>query len=181
MRPVHPLVAVLAALAAVTILVPASALAIPIQVTKIAQAGDHRVVVEHTHDVPPPDSDDDGLADRDDDCPSQAGPEENGGCVPAPQASISYAGAGSGADTNSGTDASSACPASMAGESSSPTAVNPSSGAGGCYQFLPSTWASLGYSGLPQDAPMSVQTEAMQKLCATATNPNDQWDAADPC
>lgn len=27
-------------------------------------------------------------------------------------------------------------------------AVNPASGAGGLYQFLPGTWQSLGYSGL---------------------------------
>jgi hypothetical protein len=43
-------------------------------------------------------------------------------------------------------------------------AVNPSSGAGGLYQFLPSTWASLGYSGSPQDAPVSEQNAAFQKL-----------------
>src|SRR5215469_7898999 len=33
-----------------------------------------------------------------------------------------------------------------------PAAVNPSTGAGGLYGFLPSTWAALGYGGLPQDA-----------------------------
>lgn len=44
-----------------------------------------------------------------------------------------------------------------------PTAVNPSSGAGGLYQFLPSTWQANGGSGLPEDAPASVQTaEAMR-------------------
>jgi hypothetical protein len=48
------------------------------------------------------------------------------------------------------------------------TIVNPSSGAGGLYQFLPSTWASLGYSGLPQDAPVSEQTQAFEKLYAEA-------------
>lgn len=37
------------------------------------------------------------------------------------------------------------------------SAVNPSSGAGGAYQFLPSTWWSLGGSGLPEDAPPAVQ------------------------
>lgn len=45
-----------------------------------------------------------------------------------------------------------------------PHAVNSSSGAGGLYQFLPSTWASLGYSGSPQDAPVSEQNAAFQKL-----------------
>ena len=34
-----------------------------------------------------------------------------------------------------------------------PHAVNASSGAGGLFQFLPSTWASLGYSGLPAERP----------------------------
>jgi hypothetical protein len=32
----------------------------------------------------------------------------------------------------------------MAGEASSPDAVNPSSGAAGCYQVLPSTQAAMG-------------------------------------
>lgn len=44
-----------------------------------------------------------------------------------------------------------------------PSAVNPSSGAGGLYQFLPSTWAGLGYSGLPQNAPVWEQNQAFQK------------------
>jgi hypothetical protein len=37
------------------------------------------------------------------------------------------------------------------------SAVNSSSGAGGAYQFMPSTWRGLGGSGLPQDAPPAVQ------------------------
>lgn len=45
-----------------------------------------------------------------------------------------------------------------------PHAVNSSSGAGGLYQFLPSTWSSLGYSGSPQNAPVSEQNAAFQKL-----------------
>lgn len=45
-----------------------------------------------------------------------------------------------------------------------PHAVNSSSGAGGLYQFLPSTWQSLGYSGSPQNAPVSQQNAAFQKL-----------------
>ena len=47
-----------------------------------------------------------------------------------------------------------------------PTAVNPSSGAGGLFQFLPSTWANLGEPGLPEDAPVSVQIAAAEKLLA---------------
>ena len=37
------------------------------------------------------------------------------------------------------------------------SAVNPSSGAGGAYQILPSTWQAYGGQGLPQDAPKSEQ------------------------
>lgn len=47
-------------------------------------------------------------------------------------------------------------------------AVNPSSGAGGLYGFLPSTWASLGYSGLPEDAPAAEQQQAFATLYAQA-------------
>lgn len=60
-----------------------------------------------------------------------------------------------------------------------PHAVNSSSGAGGLFQFLPSTWSSLGYSGRPQDAPVSVQRQAFQKLYAQAgTSP---WSPSDGC
>lgn len=44
------------------------------------------------------------------------------------------------------------------------SAVNPSSGAGGAYQFLPSTWSSLGMSGSPQDASPAQQDQAFQEL-----------------
>ena len=47
-----------------------------------------------------------------------------------------------------------------------PSAVNPSSGAGGLYQFMPQTWASLGYSGSPQSASVATQNAAFQKLYA---------------
>ncbi len=36
-------------------------------------------------------------------------------------------------------------------------AVNPSSGAGGAYQILPSTWALYGGQGLPQNASPAEQ------------------------
>ena len=36
-------------------------------------------------------------------------------------------------------------------------AVNPSSGAGGAYQILPSTWELYGGQGEPQDAPKAEQ------------------------
>ncbi len=58
-------------------------------------------------------------------------------------------------------------------------AVNPASGAGGLYQFLPSTWQRLGYSGLPQDAPVSVQNAAFQQAYAqSGTSP---WAPSDGC
>lgn len=45
-------------------------------------------------------------------------------------------------------------------------AVNPESGAGGLFQFLPQTWEGLGYSGLPEDAPVSEQEQAFNTLYA---------------
>jgi hypothetical protein len=45
-----------------------------------------------------------------------------------------------------------------------PSAVNPSSGAGGYYQIMPSTWAAYGGTGAPQNAPMSEQTAIAQKI-----------------
>jgi resuscitation-promoting factor RpfC len=38
-----------------------------------------------------------------------------------------------------------------------PRAVNPVSGAGGLYQFLPSTWRTLGFGGLPEYAAVATQ------------------------
>jgi Transglycosylase-like domain len=38
----------------------------------------------------------------------------------------------------------------------------------GAYQFDPRTWRSLGYTGLPSDAPPEVQDEAARKLLAKA-------------
>jgi hypothetical protein len=64
-----------------------------------------------------------------------------------------------------------------------PRAVNPYSGAGGLFQFLPSTWAGLGYAsaypGGAQTAPVSVQEAAFAKLYAEAgTSP---WAPYDGC
>ena len=59
------------------------------------------------------------------------------------------------------------------------TAVNSKSGAGGLYGFLPSTWQSLGYSGLPENAPVSVQNQAFQREYSLAgTSP---WGPYDGC
>jgi len=58
-------------------------------------------------------------------------------------------------------------------------AVNASSGAGGLYQFLPSTWHALGFSGLPEDAPVATQNAAFAKAYAeSGTSP---WSAYDGC
>ncbi len=46
------------------------------------------------------------------------------------------------------------------------TEVNPSSGAGGAYQFLPSTWRSNGGQGLPQNASPAEQDRIAQKVYA---------------
>jgi hypothetical protein len=47
-------------------------------------------------------------------------------------------------------------------------AVNGSSGAGGAYQFMPGTWAAMGGTGLPQNAPPAVQDAMAAKLYAQA-------------
>jgi peptidoglycan hydrolase-like protein with peptidoglycan-binding domain len=46
-------------------------------------------------------------------------------------------------------------------------AVNPSSGAGGAYQILPSTWAAYGGTGLPQDASPAEQNAIAAKIYAS--------------
>src|SRR5215211_2317540 len=45
-------------------------------------------------------------------------------------------------------------------------AVNPSSGAGGAYQILPSTWELYGGSGAPQDASPSEQSQIASQIWA---------------
>ncbi len=47
-------------------------------------------------------------------------------------------------------------------------AVNPSSGAGGAYQILPSTWRLYGGRGAPQDAPKSEQDAIAAKIWAAS-------------
>jgi hypothetical protein len=47
------------------------------------------------------------------------------------------------------------------------SAVNPSSGAGGRYQIMPSTWAAYGGTGAPQDASPAEQTAIAQKIMAS--------------
>lgn len=70
------------------------------------------------------------------------------------------------------------CPSYMAGEASSPGAVNPSSGAAGCFQVIPSTAAAHGCA--PQaGASMSAQYECAARICATQGD--SAWVAANPC
>lgn len=58
-------------------------------------------------------------------------------------------------------------------------AVNPVSGAGGLYGFLPSTWQALGFSGLPENAPVSVQNAAFAKEYAQSGT--SAWAPYDGC
>jgi resuscitation-promoting factor RpfC len=59
------------------------------------------------------------------------------------------------------------------------SAVNASSGAGGLYQFLPSTWHALGHSGLPQDASVAEQNQAFAQEYAQSGG--SAWSAYDGC
>jgi resuscitation-promoting factor RpfC len=60
-----------------------------------------------------------------------------------------------------------------------PRAVNPSSGAGGLYQFLPSTWRTLGFGGLPEYASIATQDAAFVKAYELwGTSP---WSPYDHC
>ncbi len=47
-------------------------------------------------------------------------------------------------------------------------AVNPSSGAGGAYQIMPSTWQAYGGSGLPQNASPAEQSAIAAKIWASS-------------
>ncbi len=47
-------------------------------------------------------------------------------------------------------------------------AVNPSSGAGGAYQIMPSTWRAYGGTGLPQDASPAQQSAIASKIWSSA-------------
>jgi hypothetical protein len=59
------------------------------------------------------------------------------------------------------------------------SAVNPSSGAGGLYGFLPSTWQALGHSGLPENASVAEQNQAFQQEYAQSGS--SAWSAYDGC
>ncbi|HEV2450742.1 MAG TPA: transglycosylase family protein [Streptosporangiaceae bacterium] len=58
-------------------------------------------------------------------------------------------------------------------------AVNPYTGAGGLYGFLPSTWQALGFSGLPENASVAEQNAAFAKEYAQSGS--SAWSAYDGC
>jgi hypothetical protein len=58
-------------------------------------------------------------------------------------------------------------------------AVNPSSGAGGLYQFLPTTWQGLGHSGLAQNASVAEQNQAYHQQVAQSGY--SAWAASGGC
>jgi resuscitation-promoting factor RpfC len=87
----------------------------------------------------------------------------------APATSTSYSGA-------PGSFQSCVIQAESGGDAS---AVNASSGAGGLYGFLPSTWQALGFSGLPENASVAEQNAAFQKEYAQSGT--SAWSAYDGC
>jgi muramidase (phage lysozyme) len=55
-------------------------------------------------------------------------------------------------------------------------AVNPSSGAGGAYQILPSTWELYGGEGNPEDASPSQQSDVAAQIWADSGSA--AWECA---
>jgi len=100
--------------------------------------------------------------------PVPAAPASPPAGAAAPAAAVSY----------SGSSGMQAC--IIARESGgNPRAVNPTSGAGGLYQFLPSTWAALGHSGLPENASVAEQNAAYaQEVAASGYS---AWSPYDGC
>lgn len=124
--------------------------------------------------VAPADSDDDG-------CPNAKDSYNGPGCqappapTVAPQSPSSIAPP---APTYSSVPPASTggCPSYMSGEASSPTAVNASSGASGCYQVLPSTAAAMG----PACADVNA-TSCVAAICASAGNAAWASSGSTPC
>jgi len=100
--------------------------------------------------------------------------------APAPQP-VSAAPAASAAPSSSYSGASGSYQACViqAESGGNPSAVNPYSGAGGLYQFLPSTWQALGFSGLPQNASVAEQNAAFAKEYAQSGS--SAWSPYDGC
>jgi resuscitation-promoting factor RpfC len=100
--------------------------------------------------------------------PATTGPVTSAATAPAP-ATGTYSGA-------SGSFQSCVIQAESGGDAG---AVNASSGAGGLYGFLPSTWQALGFSGLPEDAPVSEQNAAFAEEYAQGGT--GAWAPYDGC
>jgi hypothetical protein len=122
--------------------------------------------------VAPPDTDDDGCADEKD---NYDGP----GCVkppPPPPAPVAPATTSYPTTAPAPTTTSGGCPSYMAGEASSPDAVNASSGASGCYQVLPSTAAAMGSACSDVNA-----TSCVAAICASSGNAAWAASGSTPC
>ena len=98
-----------------------------------------------------------------------AAPSGTGTSAAPVQATVSYSGA-------SGSFQSCVIQRESGGNAS---AVNGSSGAGGLYGFLPSTWQSLGHSGLPENASVAEQNAAFAQEYAQSGGA--AWSAYDGC
>jgi hypothetical protein len=111
--------------------------------------------------------------------------------IPAPAPAPVAAPAAPSASTGSATSAAPAQQASYSGSGGfqscviqresggNASAVNASSGAGGLYGFLPSTWQSLGHSGLPENASVAEQNAAFAQEYAQSGG--SAWSAYDGC
>lgn len=158
------------------LLLPATTSAIPIHkhVTTYstayvpdAQGYRDRVRIPHekviVYDVAPPDSDDDG-------CPDSRDSYDGPGCnAPAPVAQpVSEPLAPTPTTTETSYSSGYSIPSSivMCESGGDWGAVNLSSGAGGAYQILPSTWAAYGGSGAPQDASPAEQSAIAAQIYA---------------
>lgn len=94
-----------------------------------------------------------------------SGPAVQSAPVPTPQVSVAPAPASSGG-----------CPSYMAGEASTPDAVNGSSGASGCYQVTPGTAAAMGSACADVNASSCVAA-----ICAAQGNAAWSSSGATPC
>lgn len=161
--------------AAVAILIPATANAIPIhQHTVITRPIGPPIEVTRVINVAPGDRDDDGCRNSKDHyngpgCEAPPAPK------PAAQVPVSVA-APTPAAPSVPTTSAGGCPSYMAGEASSPSAVNPSSGASGCYQVLPSTAAAMGAACSDVNASSCVAA-----ICASAGNAAWASSGSTPC
>lgn len=170
-----PLALVLA-LAALAAILPASASAITLHVHRTVDVVGGVEVREEVGvvKVAPRDDDEDGFANRDDRCDRDAYSAGNEGCTPPPPDPVVYEPIEPSYPEPSYEPSTSGCPSYMSGEASSPDAVNPTSGAAGCFQVIPSTAAAMGAACADVNS-----TSCAAAICAAQGD--DAWVAADPC